>query len=155
MLTRKFSCDSIGIGFPKSCVVVTAFLVFGVNFSYAKDYWVPFYTQADNGDIFYFDNQGISIENFGSGTRIVNVDVLVNKFETFTTNSGRAVNSMKTTYSYNCFNRRIRRSEITMFSGKDGKGSRVEVHPSSGEWVELRNGAPTAPLAQRLRPYCG
>ena len=155
MFSRKYSCASARIGVIKTYFLEAALLFVGANNSYAKDYWVPFYTQADNGNIFYFDNQGISIENFGSGTRIVNVDVLVNKFETFNTNSGRAVNSMKTTYSYNCFNKRIRRNEIIMFSGKDGKGSRVEVHPSSGEWVELRNGAPTAPLAQRLRPYCG
>jgi hypothetical protein len=106
--------------------------------SYAQEYWVPFYTQSDNGDVFYFDNRGIGIENFGSGTRIVNVNVMVNKFEPYINQNGRAVNSMRTVYSYNCFNRRIRFSDVSMFSGKDGKGTRVAIHPSKNEWREVK-----------------
>jgi hypothetical protein len=122
---------------------------------HSKGYWVPFYTQPDNGDIFYFDNLDIRIQNFGSGARIVSVDVLVNKFSPYVAKSGAGVNSMTTVYSYNCFNRMIRFTDVVMFSGKDGSGARVEVSPTSGEWREVRGPSPTPALASQLQKYCG
>jgi hypothetical protein len=124
-----------------------------VHISFAKGYWIPIYTQPDNSDTFLMDNQGIRIENFGSGTRLVYVDVLVNKFQPYM-NNGQAVNSMTTTYSYNCFNRMILVGDVVMRSGSNGSGSQVAVHRSSGEWREVRSPGPTPAIVSRIKNYC-
>lgn len=62
---------------------------------------------------------------------------------------------MRTVYSYNCFNRRIRVGDVVMYSGREGKGTRVATHPTNNEWTEVNQGTPTPSLVLRIREYCG
>ncbi len=119
----------------------------------AQGYWVPFYTQANNSDTFLFDNQGIRIDNYGSGTRLVYVDVLVKKFEPYFFKN-RTVNSMRTTYSYNCTNRRILVGDVTMHSGNDGDGIKINTVKSNRDWIEVKRDNPTHSLVERIKNYC-